>query len=967
MDDADRSTASAATGEAAAEAVLQEAADLLRRDPAAARDLAQHAAEATGSAVVRARADYLTAQTHAIEGDLDRALDLIEQARAAFEVTGLPVEALRTDLGRMHVLNERGRHDEAIRIGEQALLALDELGAEGPADAVPAETTWLRAKIHHNVSVCHAFAGRLSQALEAGERAEEAYVAAGLTAELALVRQNRGEQLLDSGRAGEAHGALMVAAEEFRAKGQRLFESRCLVGIGRAEVLTGRWGKALETFARARELMDGLDVQADVDELLLHIGGAWLALGLHDEALAAYREAEPSLRRRHRQHHLAHALTGIGSALARTGALADADAALAEAAALYQAAGNVPLLARTLLEVAHVQDRRGDRPRARVAAATAVNLLHGGPWAIELFFAHLRAADLAEPDLAVVAEHLSVAASLAQDLQLAPLRFRVDARLGRLERWRGNRAAARTSLLAATEVVETLRAGLPTEALRASFLNDAAAAYVDLVALALDEADARAAFDAAERSKSRGLVDLMTVLGPAVPGREAPSGREGTPGGVAEERVRTLQEELLGLYTRILHAVDGDDGAVRADAVSGRAAEAAGLRRRVLRTEADLRAAHAGLVRLVDPVGAPMPLDDLQGLLRDDVVLIAYHVVEDEVVAFVVQSHGLRAVRAVTRLSTVQPLLRRLDAQWQRFRAGPDFAARHAGRLLGGTLDVLNQLHTQLLAPLGQLPPGARLVVVPHGPLHEVPFHALHDGQRYLLQDHEISTSPSASVFGAASAARPAGGPPLVLGVPDPSAPLMEGEARAVAGVLPHARLRVGADASRAVLRDEAAGSSVVHVACHGLYRPENPVFSSLRLADGWLTAAELIRLDLAGSLVTLSACETARTPSGGAADEVLGLTRAALGAGASAVLASLWLVNDSSTARLASRWYQLLASGCRRAEGLRQAQLEMAADQPHPYYWAPFVLIGAPDADPPTPDGPTRAVHRRTTPEETP
>lgn len=244
------------------------------------------------------------------------------------------------------------------------------------------------------------------------------------------------------------------------------------------------------------------------------------------------------------------------------------------------------------------------------------------------------------------------------------------------------------------------------------------------------------------------------------------------------------------------------------------------------------------------------------------------------------------------------------------------------------------------------MPEAKRLVVVPHGLLHEVPFHALHDGERHLLERYEISTSPSASVLGIVLGTAAATGPALVLGVPDDAAPRVEDEARSVALHLPGARLRLGRDATRAALSREAPGSSVVHLACHGLYRPESPMLSSVHLGDGWLTAAELLRLDLSGSLVVLSACETGRTPAAaGVGDEIVGLARAALGAGATGVLVSLWLVQDDAAARLVFRWYELLAAGRRRPQALREAQLDLAADAPHPYHWAPFTYVGDPDA----------------------
>jgi CHAT domain-containing protein len=141
-------------------------------------------------------------------------------------------------------------------------------------------------------------------------------------------------------------------------------------------------------------------------------------------------------------------------------------------------------------------------------------------------------------------------------------------------------------------------------------------------------------------------------------------------------------------------------------------------------------------------------------------------------------------------------------------------------------------------------------------------------------------------------------------------------------------------------LRSASSGCYVLHLACHGLFRSDNPMFSSLKLHDRWLTAADVMQLDLAGALVTLSACESGRSEIF-AGDELIGLTRAFLGAGASTLVASLWLVQDEATASLMDKYYERLREGVGPAQALRAAQLAIKDEHPHPHYWAPFILVG--------------------------
>jgi CHAT domain-containing protein len=227
---------------------------------------------------------------------------------------------------------------------------------------------------------------------------------------------------------------------------------------------------------------------------------------------------------------------------------------------------------------------------------------------------------------------------------------------------------------------------------------------------------------------------------------------------------------------------------------------------------------------------------------------------------------------------------------------------------------------------------------VPSGPLHYLPFHALHDGRRYLLEDHEISYLPGASLLHYAHAEQPAASGSLALGHSyGGRLPHAVDEARAVAAIL-GGPAYVESEATLARLRADIGICRVVHLAAHGDFRPDNPLFSGLALDDGWLTTLESFNLRLSASLVTLSACQTGRSVVGGG-DELLGLMRALLYAGASSLLLSLWAVEDRSTAALMEAFYGQLAMGWRKGAALRHAQL--AAAETHPYFWAPFVLVG--------------------------
>ncbi|MFZ0922197.1 MAG: CHAT domain-containing protein, partial [Candidatus Acidiferrales bacterium] len=253
----------------------------------------------------------------------------------------------------------------------------------------------------------------------------------------------------------------------------------------------------------------------------------------------------------------------------------------------------------------------------------------------------------------------------------------------------------------------------------------------------------------------------------------------------------------------------------------------------------------------------------------------------------------------------------------------------------------LGELHEELMAPLSDYLGACHLVMVPHGVLHYLPFHALFDGERYLIDSHSISYAPSATIFALcqqkASGAR---GAPLVLGIPDAQAPLILDEAKSVAKILANAELFLGSEANEHVLRTKGSHSRLIHIATHGTFRQDNPMFSGIRLGDAYLSLYDLYQLKLEAELVTLSGCATGLNVVT-AGDELLGLIRGLLYAGAQSLLLTLWNVHDRSTAEFMGCFYERFQGGADKAVALRGAMQDLRERYPHPYYWAPFILIG--------------------------
>jgi CHAT domain-containing protein len=183
-------------------------------------------------------------------------------------------------------------------------------------------------------------------------------------------------------------------------------------------------------------------------------------------------------------------------------------------------------------------------------------------------------------------------------------------------------------------------------------------------------------------------------------------------------------------------------------------------------------------------------------------------------------------------------------------------------------------------------------------------------------------------------------GSAVLCGAPDERTPHLAQEIEDLDALFTGAEVRLGAEVTLETVRRLAPGASILHLACHGQFRADNPLFSALRLGDGWLTVRDAYGLKLQGPLVTLSACETGvNAVSQG--EELLGLVRGFLAGGAASLLVSLWAVDDKATGQLMHHFYRSLQAGSTPAAALRQAQRAMLAQAPHPFYWSPFVLFG--------------------------
>src|SRR5271169_1708419 len=489
---------------------------------------------------------------------------------------------------------------------------------------------------------------------------------------------------------------------------------------------------------------------------------------------------------------------------------------------------------------------------------------------------------------------------------------------------------ARTSYEKASSILEELRSELVQEDSKIAFLKDKLAIYENLVALILrwqpNQNDKTRAFDQIEKAKSRSLAELLAVhVKPANP----------SAGGM--ETVSELRDQLS--WTTHLLERDQMQSEPFSDTHTKQLREKARVLKRKL-ADALMEVKFRGERALVES-GGTLSLEDIREALPLDTTVLEYYQCRDSLLACVLDRDRIEILE-VAPVSRVRERLRLLQFQFSKFRLGPEYIARFAEQLYRAVETNLAILYRDLIAPVRARVHGQQLVIVPHGLLHQLPFHALTRDGTTLLDEFEISFAPSASVLAWLLKKGPVStSDSLVMGVADPLAPHIQREVEIVASDLPNATLLLGESATLESLRSFAPRVRNIHIAAHGYFCQENPMFSSIRLGDSALTLIDLYQLTLSADLVALSGCGTGiNVVLGG--DELRGLVRGLLHAGAHSVMVSLWDVHDESTTEFMTLFYRNLRS-MTKSQALRLAALEVRNHRVHPYYWAPFVLVGKP------------------------
>jgi len=348
----------------------------------------------------------------------------------------------------------------------------------------------------------------------------------------------------------------------------------------------------------------------------------------------------------------------------------------------------------------------------------------------------------------------------------------------------------------------------------------------------------------------------------------------------------------------------------------------------------------------------PLNGKEVQNLLDGDTVVLAYYVGSEWNGVFVVTRGSIQGVHLDAPRKPLVETVKEFRKETEEGLSVKALMSREYEK-------PLTELYGNLIKPVEKELAGKKhLVVVPHGMLHYLPFQALRSPEgKYLIESYTVSYLPSGSVLKYARE-KNRGNRADLFAVANPVTdlsplPAAEVEAREVSALFATKEVLLGPSATKTTFKKDAPHYDLLLFSTHGEMIESDPLKSNLRFTpspedDGKLTVSEIFDMEVKANLVTLSACETglARGTKGGfpQGDDLVGLSRAFIHAGAPSVVASLWKVSDEATVEMMRTFYLNLQT-MPKAQALQQAQLGLvksnAMISSHPYFWAPFILVG--------------------------
>jgi CHAT domain-containing protein/tetratricopeptide (TPR) repeat protein len=887
----------------------------------------------------RTRAQYTLANLYIDRGDNAGALRAADDAAQGFDAADDEVDAQNAavtraiaEMGLAYAMDASKQGAEKKAMFDAASRRLREAAEFFDAHAMPVRAAFV-ADVQgvHSVYVADydAAARYLQQAVEMNRANQDPRDLAISLANLAWVHYRRGF----FARAASEYEALLPMIEQEKepyqyaaALGNYGF---CLIALGEFDRALALHNQALAMYAsQGKEVERGAELNA-LGTLYLQVGDAERALEILRTAIASHERLGDAALQVYALRVAANAASALGQHEVALGYLRKAS----------QIDTTQHAIDRTRVLIARELQALGDLDGAEAELKTAIDskvaLVRADAFVER---ARLRSAQHRQAD--------AIADLRAADLQYVALsvefnRIETNTELAHALLAAGDVVGAGAAADAAVSIASGIRAKSANPEWRAHFVSSQYSPYEARIAVDLAGGGPQAAwraFQTAEKVRARSLADQLAV-------------------GPRDEIARTQTEDLRAKLTSLQLDLESR---IQKGASDG---ETTDLRRGIAETRAQLDATRAAVTAREQSLSDT--LERVQAGLPRDTAVLAYFVGDADSHAWLLTRNALRHQKLAGMARLQKEIVSAIGAQGA--NAGSATATRALGKLLfGNLLDGVAE---------------SRLLLIPDGVLHAVPFAAISTGADQLLVERfTISYAPSLTL--AMNGPRRAATHLRVAVVSDPVyAPddrrmhvamgeqggTMRGTPQPSPGDL--TRLAYSGMETRAVLAALGAKNaitlagfdatpsrvyglpfnelSVLHFATHAVSRPDSPEQSALylsgyaadgsRLADSRITVSEIARRGLRADVVVLSGCATG-DGSELRGEGVLGLTYAFLANESGAVIASLWPIEDASTARFMKEFYGAYRANPQPAEALHLAQLR-SRNVVKSTVWSSFVV----------------------------
>jgi tetratricopeptide (TPR) repeat protein len=897
---------------------------------------------------------------HYWQGNYRQALNSFQKSLALSETIGNKA-GIATTLGNIGLVHDsQGNHVEALASFQKSLTLSEDLGdQEGVASALG------------NIGSIYDSQGNYGQALDYYQKSLALNEALGDRAGIASMLNNMGLVYNEQGNYEQALEKYQQSLALSEAIGDRAGIARTRSNIGSVHYLQGNYLQALAAFQKSLTIEEGIGNKEGAAGSLGNIGNVHTSQGNYAQALEYFRKSLALGEELGNKALVARTWSNIGNIHYFQGNYGQAVGDLLKSLAMSEALGDRDGMASTWSSIGNAHLAQGHNAQALESyqKSLARKEALGDKAGIASALANIGNVHKEQGRYTQSLDLAERAVTLAQQIGSLDTLWQARLTAGAAYRYLKQPAQARQAFTEAIKTIETLRtqvAGGEQDTQR--FFANKLSPYLAMADLLLTENNPAEALIYAERAKARALLDVLH------------SGRVNITKAMTEkeqEQERKLNNQLTSLNTQIYREKLRD----QPDQTRLKDLEEQLQKQRLAYEafETNLYAAHPELkVRRSET--QMLTLEEARPLLPDARAAVLKFVVAEEKSSLFVLTKSASDSPAAVEVKVFPIAIKRKDLEERVAQFRNQVAERD--QTFAKNAIALFQL---LLAPAQLLLQGkTTLIIVPDGPLWELPFQALQSPEnRYLLQDHAVFYAPSLTVLREMVKLRrqtraPAANPTL-LAVGNPA--LGQQTVRLVQdatmgeklGPLPAAqrqaeelgklygqqrsKVYIGADATEERVKTESANYNILHLAAHGALNNRSPMYSHIVLSqvdengkeDGLLEAWELMKLDLKADLAVLSACETARGRVAGG-EGVIGLTWALFVAGCPTTVVSQWKVNDQSTADLMVEFHRRLRTRSASldsrnsiAQALRQSALKLLGKSQyrHPYYWAGFIVVG--------------------------